>query len=172
MSISSKRNIFYTLKQHWFFLISFYSFEGVRYFWVELFVFFYKLRSTTNQQLFCVTESDIGQGPLILNPSMNYCLQYCDLHWALVKFLTLNRLLLARNDSSNCYIVMFFSSFFWLVSFDQFHILNWRKLKKLIGKCFPKQHVDLQKPKKLKKNLRKSQASNAWATIFKNVDFS
>ena len=60
----------------------------------------------------------------------------------------------------------------WLVSFDQCHIINWRKLKKLIGKCFPKQNVEPQKPQNLKKILRKSQASNAWATIFKNADFS
>ena len=30
----------------------------------------------------------------------------------------------------------------------------------------------LQKPKNLKKKLRKSPASNAWAEIFKNADFS
>ena len=60
----------------------------------------------------------------------------------------------------------------WLVSFDQCHIINWRKLKKLIGKCFPKQNIEPQKPQNLKKILRKSQVSNAWATIFKNNDFS
>ena len=68
LSIFSQRKIFYTLKRQWFFLISFYSFEGVRSFWVELCVFFYKLRSATNQLLLCVTESDIGQGPLNHTP--------------------------------------------------------------------------------------------------------
>ena len=33
-------------------------------FWVELCIFFYTLPSGTNQQLFCVTESDIGKKPL------------------------------------------------------------------------------------------------------------
>ena len=87
MSIFSERNIFYTLKQQWIFLTSFYSFEGVRYFWVELCIFSYKLPSATNQQLFSVTESDIGQGPSNhTHPSMNHCFQYCDLNWALVKW--------------------------------------------------------------------------------------
>ena len=40
LSIFWKRNIFYTLRQQWFFLVSFYSFEGVRYFWLELCIFF------------------------------------------------------------------------------------------------------------------------------------
>ena len=52
--IFPKRNIYYTLKQQWFYLISFYTFEGVRY----------------NQQLFCVTENDIGQGPLNHTPPL------------------------------------------------------------------------------------------------------
>ena len=69
------------------------------------------------------------------------------------QFLTLNRSLVARNDSSNCYVVL-------LISFDQCHIINWRKLKKLIGKCFPKQYVEHEKPQNLKKMLRKSPASN------------
>ena len=51
---------------------SFWSFEGVQYFWVELWIFFSKLLSATNQQLFCVKESDVGQGPqTILHSSMN-----------------------------------------------------------------------------------------------------
>ena len=51
------------IKATLFVLISLCSFEGVRYFWVELCIFFSKLLSATNQQLFCVTESDIGKGP-------------------------------------------------------------------------------------------------------------
>ena len=51
------------IKATLFVLISPCSFEGVRYFWVELCIFFSKLLSATNQQLFCVTESDIGKGP-------------------------------------------------------------------------------------------------------------
>ena len=39
-------------------------FDFILYFPVELYVFFYKLYSATNQQLFCVTKSDIRQGPL------------------------------------------------------------------------------------------------------------
>ena len=46
---------------------------------------FSKLASATNQQLFCVTEIDIGQRPLMNLWTMNYWLQYCDLHWDLVK---------------------------------------------------------------------------------------
>ena len=49
LSIFSKREIFYTLKQKWFFLILFYSFEGIQYFWVELCIFFYKSSSATTQ---------------------------------------------------------------------------------------------------------------------------
>ena len=33
------------------------------YFWVETYIVFSKLFSATNQKLFCVTESDIRQGP-------------------------------------------------------------------------------------------------------------
>ena len=44
LSIFSKKpNVFYTLKQQWLFLISFYSFEGVRYFWVKLYIFFFQV---------------------------------------------------------------------------------------------------------------------------------
>ena len=43
-----KKHFFYTLRQQHFF-ISFCSFEGVRYFWVELCIFFSKLLSATNQ---------------------------------------------------------------------------------------------------------------------------
>ena len=57
-----KKHFFYTLRQQHFF-ISFCSFEGVRYFWVELCIFFSKLLSATNQQLFCVTENSIEQEP-------------------------------------------------------------------------------------------------------------
>ena len=56
-------------------MISFYSFEGVRYYWVELCIFFYTLPSATNQQLFCVTKQPLYE----LLPSV-LCL-----HWALVK---------------------------------------------------------------------------------------
>ena len=62
LSIFSKRNFFYTLKQQHFF-VSFYSFEGVPYFWVKLWIVFSKLLSAANQQLFYATEDDIGQGP-------------------------------------------------------------------------------------------------------------
>ena len=44
--------------------------------------FFSKLPSATYQQLFCVTETDIGRDL----QTMNYWFQYCDLHGALVKF--------------------------------------------------------------------------------------
>ena len=33
------KKLFYTLQQQWFFLMSFYSFERVQYFWVELYIF-------------------------------------------------------------------------------------------------------------------------------------
>ena len=33
----------------------------------------------------------------------------------------------------------------WSVPFEQCHIIYWRKLKKLIGKCFPKLHVFYKK---------------------------
>ena len=59
--IFSKINFFYILKQHFF--VSFYSFEGVQYFRVELSIVFSMLLSGTNQQLFYVTEDNIGQGP-------------------------------------------------------------------------------------------------------------
>ena len=49
---SLRKKHFYTLKQQWLFLISFYSFEGERYFWVKLCIFLYKLPSVINQQLF------------------------------------------------------------------------------------------------------------------------
>ena len=62
LSIFSKRNILYTLKQQQFFSISFCSFESVRYFWVQLCIFFCKLLSATTQQLFCVSKIDIRQG--------------------------------------------------------------------------------------------------------------
>ena len=35
----------------------------MQYFWVELWIVFFKLLSVTNQQLFYVTEGDIGQEP-------------------------------------------------------------------------------------------------------------
>ena len=60
---SQKETFFYTLKQQKIFLISLCGFEGVQHFWLDLCIFFSKLLSATNQQLFCVTESDIGQGP-------------------------------------------------------------------------------------------------------------
>ena len=70
LSFSQKEAFFYTLKQQSFFLILFCSFEGVQYFWVELCIFFSKLLSATYQQLFCVTESDIGQEPSNHTPSL------------------------------------------------------------------------------------------------------
>ena len=48
---SQKKTFFYTSKQHFFF-ISIWSFEGVRLFWLELAIFYSKLLSATNQQLF------------------------------------------------------------------------------------------------------------------------
>ena len=56
------QTFFYTLKQQCFF-ISFCSFERVQHFWLELCIFYSKLLSASNQQLFCITESDIRQGP-------------------------------------------------------------------------------------------------------------
>ena len=50
LSIFSKRNIFLHFKTS--FLISIYSFEGVQHFWLELAIFYSKLLSPTNQQLF------------------------------------------------------------------------------------------------------------------------
>ena len=84
LSIFLKRKIFYTLKQQWFFLISFYSFEGIQYFWVELCIFFYKSPSATTQLVSLKVISDKDHWT-ILHPSMNYCLHYSDLHWVLVK---------------------------------------------------------------------------------------
>ena len=46
LSISS---VFYTLSQQSFYFISFCSFEGVQYFLVELFIYFSKLPSASNQ---------------------------------------------------------------------------------------------------------------------------
>ena len=51
LSIFSKRNIFFTLQSNIFF-ISIWSFEGVQLFWLELAIFYSKLLSATNQQLF------------------------------------------------------------------------------------------------------------------------
>ena len=56
-----KKKHFFILES--FFFISFRSFEGVQYFLVDLFIFFSKLPFATNQQLFYVTETDMGQGP-------------------------------------------------------------------------------------------------------------
>ena len=41
-----------------------------------------------------------------------------------------------------------------------------------MGEYFLKQHVEPQEPQNLKKILRKYQASDAWATTFKNTDLS
>ena len=60
LSTFSKKKTFFTLfkrflkfsihfLQQWFFFISFYSFEGVWHFWVELCIIFYKLPSATKQ---------------------------------------------------------------------------------------------------------------------------
>ena len=51
LSIFSKRNIFLHFKTTFFF-ISICSFEGVQHFWLELAIFYSKLLSATNQQLF------------------------------------------------------------------------------------------------------------------------
>ena len=51
LSIFSKRNIFLHFKTTFFF-ISICSFEGVQPFWLELAIFYSKLLSATNQQLF------------------------------------------------------------------------------------------------------------------------
>ena len=48
-----KKKHFFTLQNNkFFFLISICSFEGVQHFWLELAVFYSKLLSATNQQLF------------------------------------------------------------------------------------------------------------------------
>ena len=52
LSIFSKRNIFLHFKTTIFFLISISSFKGVQHFWLELAIFYSKLFSATNQQLF------------------------------------------------------------------------------------------------------------------------
>ena len=70
LSVFSKRNFSLHFKQQWLFFISFYSFEEVRYFWAELCIFFSKLPSRTNQQLFCLIESDIGWGHLNHTPPL------------------------------------------------------------------------------------------------------
>ena len=65
LSIFSKTNFlnfFNTLKEQDFFYFI-YSFEEVRLFWAELYIFLSKFHSATNQQLLYVTESDIGQRP-------------------------------------------------------------------------------------------------------------
>ena len=58
LSFFSKRNIFYTSKQHFF-------------------LFQFAVLKECNS--FCATESDIDLRT-ILHPSMNYWFQYCDLH--------------------------------------------------------------------------------------------
>ena len=66
-----KETFFYTLKQQWFFLIPFYSFEDAATILLNRTLYvFYKLPSATNQQLFCITERDIGQGPLNHIPAL------------------------------------------------------------------------------------------------------
>ena len=57
MSIFSKRNTILHFKT------TFCSFEGMWYFGVELCISFSKLLSATKQELFCITERAIGQGP-------------------------------------------------------------------------------------------------------------
>ena len=52
LSIFSKRNIFLHFKTTFFLLISICSFEGVQPFSLELAIFYSKLLSATNQQLF------------------------------------------------------------------------------------------------------------------------
>ena len=54
LSIFSKRNIFLHFKAT-FFLISIWSFEGVQLFWLERAIFYSKLLSATNQQLFSLS---------------------------------------------------------------------------------------------------------------------
>ena len=55
------------------FLISFHGFEGVQHFWLELCIFYSKLLSVTNQQLFCVHLKVISDRDIqtILHLSMN-----------------------------------------------------------------------------------------------------
>ena len=55
--------MFYILTQQYFLWISFFSFEGVQHFWLELCTFCSKFLPATSQRLFCVTKSDIEQGP-------------------------------------------------------------------------------------------------------------
>ena len=62
-SVFPKRDIFLHFNN-----ISFCSFEGVRYFWIKLCISSSKLPFPTNQQLFCVTERNIRQGPLNYTP--------------------------------------------------------------------------------------------------------
>ena len=53
--------------------------------------------------------------------------------------LNLKRSLLAGNDSSNCYIFMLIIVTHKMAIMSlQTHIIHWKKLKKLIAKCFPK----------------------------------
>ena len=61
------------LKKKYFFRLSSDNnfFWAVRYFWVEPCIFFFfRLLSVTKQQMFCVTESDIGQGPSNHSPPL------------------------------------------------------------------------------------------------------
>ena len=70
LSIFSKRNIFLHFKTT-FFLISICSFEGVQHFWLELAIFYSKLLSATNQQLFLRHWKRYRPSNHIA-PSMNY----------------------------------------------------------------------------------------------------
>ena len=68
-------------------MISFCSFEGVRYFLVELCIFFissYPIQPT-NSCFASLKAIWAGTCKPYSTPNMNYWFQYCDLHWPLVK---------------------------------------------------------------------------------------
>ena len=131
LSIFSKRNIFFTLQNN-IFLISICSFEGVQHFWLVLAIFYSKLRSATNQQLFLRHwkryRSSNHIAPLfkltIKTPKRSHWHHYDffiinifhNFFCYSISIATLNRSLLARNDSLNCYIVLLISVF-WSVSY-------------------------------------------------------
>ena len=61
--------------------------------------------------------------------------------WLFLLFLllNLNKSLLAGNDSSNCYIFMLIIVTHKMAIMSlQIHIIHWKKIKKIIAKCFPK----------------------------------
>ena len=78
LSIFSKRNIFYTSKQH-FFLFQFAVLKECNTFDSNSLSFIPSCSLQPTNNCFCATESDIDL-QTILHPSMNYWFQYCDLH--------------------------------------------------------------------------------------------